>query len=146
MKPSSLVVLAVLVCAAATAGQPPATIATDGPPAHQIVVSYFHGDARCATCKKLESWTRAAVEQAFADELTGGRLAFRTVNTDREENRHFLTDYSLVTKAVVVTEEADGKVLRWTNLDQIWQLVRGQQPTFADYIVRGVRSFLEPAS
>ena len=68
------------------------------------------------------------------------------VNTDREENAHFVTDYSLITKSLVVSDEADGKVLRWTNLDKIWTLVRGDQQAYTDYVVAGVRAYLEPAS
>jgi hypothetical protein len=123
-----------------TAGAPAAT------PQHQIVVSYFHGDVRCATCKKLEAYSRDAVEKTFAAEIAAGRLAFKMVNTDRDENAHFVTDYSLVTKSLVVSDEADGKVLRWTNLDKIWTLVRGDQQAYTDYVAAGVRAYLEPAS
>jgi len=112
----------------------------------QVVATYFHGDVRCVTCKKLEAYSRAAVEKAFASEIASGRVVFRLVNTDRPENEHFLKDYALVTKALVVTEEADGKVLRWTNLDKIWTLVRGDQQAYTDYVVAGVRAYLGPAS
>jgi hypothetical protein len=111
-------------------------------PARQIVATYFHGDVRCATCKKLEAYSRAAIEKAFAAELADGRLVFRTVNTDREENAHFVTDFSLVTRSLVLTDEAGGKVVRWTNLDKIWQLVR-DEPAFSAYVVDGVRGYLD---
>lgn len=146
---SLLVAGALLVFATAAAAQPVnATVAAPvaGPARSQVVVTYFLGDVRCATCKKLEAYSREAVEKTFAAEVAAGRLAFRTVNTDRPENTHFLTDYSLVTKALVVTEEADGKVLRWTNLDRIWTLVRGDRQAYTDYVIAGVRAYLEPAS
>jgi hypothetical protein len=145
-----LFVAALLALTAAFAGaQTPDTqdavpAATTAP--HQIVVSYFHGDVRCATCKKLEAYSREAVEKTFAAEIAAGRLAFRMVNTDRQENEHFIRDYSLITKSLVVTEEHDGKVVRWTNLDKIWTLVRGDQQEYSDYVVAGVRAYLEPAS
>ena len=116
------------------------------PAPHQVVVSYFHGDVRCATCKKLEAYSREAVETTFAAEIAAGRLAFKMVNTDRPENEHFIKDYSLITKSLVVSEENDGKVVRWTNLDKIWTLVRGDQQAYADYVIAGVRAYLEPAS
>ena len=146
---SFLLAFLLLVPAAAAAAQTPdpqgAAPAT-GTASHQIVVSYFHGDVRCPTCKKLEAYSREAVEKTFAAEIAAGRLAFKMVNTDRPENEHFVTDYSLVTKALVVTEESGGKVVRWTNLDKIWTLVRGDQQPYTDYVVAGVRAYLEPAS
>ena len=145
-----ILVAALLAITAAVAGaqthdtQGAVPAATTAP--HQIVVSYFHGDVRCATCKKLEAYSREAVETTFAAEIAAGRLAFKMVNTDRPENEHFIKDYSLITKSLVVSEENDGKVVRWTNLDKIWTLVRGEQQAYADYVIAGVRAYLEPAS
>ena len=151
MKPAtSLLVTAVVIAfATAAAAQTPdvaGSVAAATVAPHQIVVSYFHGDVRCPTCKRLEAYSREAVEKTFAAEIAAGRLAFKMVNTDREENAHFVTDYSLVTKSLVVSEESDGKVVRWTNLDKIWTLVRGDQQAYTDYVVAGVRAYLEPAS
>jgi hypothetical protein len=148
MKLSSLLLLpaAMLLGATANAQTIEGASTPAAVPQRQIVVSYFHGDVRCATCKKLEAYSREAVEKSFAAEIGAGRLAFKMVNTDREENAHFVTDYSLVTKSLVVSEEGDGEVLRWTNLDKIWTLVRGDQQAYTDYVVAGVRAYLEPAS
>ncbi len=140
--------LAVILLAGAAPAQSPdaaGTAQAAGSSRNQVVVTYFHGDVRCATCKKLEAYAKAAVEKAFAAELADGRLVFRTVNTDRPENAHFLTDYSLVTKSLVVTEESGGKVLRWTNLDRIWRLV-GDRQAYDEYVVAGVRAHLGTSS
>jgi hypothetical protein len=131
---ASLATLAV----AHAADQPSATPAR---PARQIVATYFHGDVRCATCKKLEADARAAIEQAFAGELADGRLVLRAVNVDRPENQHFNEDYKLVTRSLVLTEEVGGKVVRWQNLDKIWQLVR-DEAAYRDYVVGAVRAYL----
>ena len=148
MKLSSLLLLpaTLLLGAAANAQTTEGASTPAAVPQRQVVVSYFHGDVRCATCKKLEAYSREAVEKNFAAEIAAGRLALKMVNTDREENAHFVTDYSLITKSLVVSDEADGKVLRWTNLDKIWTLVRGDQQAYTDYVVAGVRAYLEPAS
>jgi hypothetical protein len=110
-------------------------------PARQIVATYFHGDVRCYTCKKIEADARAAIEQAFATELADGRVVIKAVNIDREENAHFVTDYSLVTRSLVLTEEAGGKVVRWVNLDKVWQLVRNED-AYREYVVGNVRAWL----
>lgn len=146
---SLLVATAVAAFATAPHAQTPAAAGVAPAAARgktQVVVTYFHGDLRCATCKKLEAYSREAVEKAFASDIESGRVVFKLVNTDRAENEHFLEDYSLVTKALVVTQEADGKVLRWANLDKIWELVRGDQQAYTDYVVAAVRAYLGPAS
>lgn len=114
----------------------------DQKPNRQIVATYFHGDVRCATCRKLEADARAAIEKAFAAELADGRLVFTAVNVDRPENAHFNEDYKLVTRSLVLTEEVDGKVVRFINLEKIWQLVRNED-AYRDYVVGNVRSYLD---
>lgn len=142
-----ITVLGTLATAAlAQAPVPAGAVAATSAPTHQIVVSYFHGDVRCATCRKIEAYSREAVEKTFAQELASGRLAFKSVNIDRPENEHFIHDYSLVTRSLVVTEESGGKVLRWNNLDKIWELVRGDQQVFTDYVAASVRAYLGPMS
>ncbi len=97
-------------------------------PAHRVVVTYFHGDVRCPTCKKLEALSREAIEQGFAKEIAAGTVVFRLVNVDRAENKHFVEDYKLVTKSLVVADERDGKPGRWVNLEKIWDLVGSHDP------------------
>lgn len=111
-------------------------------PARQIVATYFHGDLRCYTCKKIEADARAAIEQAFATELAEGRVVIKAVNVDRPENAHFNEDYKLVTRSLVLTEEVGGKVVRWVNLDKVWQLVRNED-AYREYVVGNVRAWLD---
>ena len=35
----------------------------------QVVVYYFHGNARCQSCYKLEQYAKEALEKNFSDEL-----------------------------------------------------------------------------
>ena len=114
----------------------------DSKPSRRIVATYFHGDVRCPTCKKLEADARAAVEGAFARELADGRVVFTTVNVDRPENAHFNEDYKLVTRSLVITEEVGGKIVRWVNLEKIWQHVR-DEVAYRDYVVGAVRNYLD---
>ena len=91
---------------------------------NQLIVYYFHGDQRCPTCHKLESYAKEALDAYFADEIASKKIVWKVVNVDRTENSHFIQDYKLVTKSVVLSEVADGKEVGWKNLDQIWQKVR----------------------
>ena len=91
---------------------------------NQLIVYYFHGDQRCPTCHKLETYAKEALGAYFADEIASEKIVWKVVNVDRTENSHFIQDYKLVTKSVVLSEVADGKEIWWKNLDQIWQKVR----------------------
>lgn len=120
----------------AFAESPAATAMSDG-----TVVYYFHGNVRCATCKKIEAYTDDAVSQGFSQELQNGALSWRVVNVEEPQNRHFIQDFQLVTKSVVLAEYRDGNVVRWKNLDKVWQLVRNQD-AFAAYIRDETSAFL----
>lgn len=110
----------------------------------RFVVYYLHGDMRCATCRKLEAYSEEAIKTGFAEELKSGAMAWRVVNTDRDEHKHFVKDFQLVTKSLVVVEYRDGKVARFENLGKIWQKV-GDKDTFLDYVQEETRAFLDGA-
>jgi hypothetical protein len=114
--------------------------------ATEIVAYYFHGNFRCATCKKLEAYSKEAITQGFEDELADGRLVWRVVNTDEAENKHFVKDFELVTKSLVLVEYRDGEVVRFENLKLVWQLL-GSKEGFLKYVRDATRDFLaSPAS
>lgn len=107
-----------------------------------VIVYYFHGDMRCQTCIKLESYARQALENFFADKLSSGEMAWKPVNIDKPENKHFIKRYSLVTKAVILSEVENGSEVRWKNLDLIWEKVDDKQD-YIEYIKKGIRDFLD---
>ena len=98
-----------------------------------IVAYYFHGNTRCSTCRMLEAYSNEAITGGFASELENGELEWLVVNTDDKANAHFVTDFELVTKSVVLVEYRDGEVVRFRNLKLIWQLV-GDQDGFIRYV------------
>lgn len=141
--------LPVLSTRAALAVAKPLTPAASAPspaePSKQVrrvVATYFHGNVRCATCRKIESYAREAVEEGFKTEVASGAVEFRAVNLDEAGNAHFIQDYQLVNKSVVVTEELDGKVARWAKLDEVWSLV-GNRDAYHHYVQDAVRGYLE---
>ncbi|MDD4556526.1 MAG: nitrophenyl compound nitroreductase subunit ArsF family protein [Alphaproteobacteria bacterium] len=99
----------------------------------KIMVYYFHSNVRCVTCNKMEAFTKEAVEANFKDNKN---IVFKAVNTDEPANKHFLKDYSLYTKSVVLADEQGN----WKNLDKIWSLVRNEAD-FKAYIVDGINDF-----
>ena len=106
-----------------------------------FVAYYFHGNLRCATCRKIEAYSEEAISEGFAHELTSGRLVWLAVNTDEAEHKHFVTDFELVTKSLVLVEYQQGEVVRFENLDRIWKLV-GAKDAFLEYVNDRTRKFI----
>ena len=128
----------------AAKAQPAASIAVVAPHAksHKVVATYFHGNVRCTTCRKVETYAREAVEEGFRSEIDAGVVEFRTINVEEPANRHYIQDYQLMTRSVVVTDEVEGAVAQWTRLDQVWAFV-GNRPAYLNYVQDAVRGYLE---
>jgi hypothetical protein len=130
--------------ASAAAGNPPAA---DAPapadePARLVLVTYFTTDVRCPTCLKIEKQTREAVESGFAAELAAGTLRFESINFDQAANKHFIEDYGLAFKTVVVSERREGKEVKWESYDKVWDLVN-EADAFATYLQEGISKHLK---
>lgn len=108
----------------------------------QVLVTYYYTSYRCPTCKKLETYSRQAIEEGFPGELEEKKIVFRTLNLDESENSRYVEDYKLVTKSLIVSLNRNGKEIKWKNLPDIWKLV-GDQEKFGEYVQRETRSFLE---
>lgn len=108
----------------------------------QVVAYYFHGDARCPTCHRMEQFSKEAIEDNFKDELVSGKLVFKTVNIDKKENRHFVDDYQLYTKSLVLSLVIEGKEVKSKNLAKIWEYA-GNKEKFFEYVKTEVNEFLK---
>jgi len=122
----------------------PATRVAPQAPADGVVVTYFLTNVRCPTCLKIEAYTKEAVETGFADTLTEARIVWRVINTDEPANKHFIDDYQLFAKAVVVSVRRGGSEVKWKNLEAIWDLV-GDKDEFLAYIRTEVAAALNEA-
>jgi hypothetical protein len=120
------------------------TLAADEPQTEsevQVVAYYFHGNMRCNTCRKLEAYSEEAISKGFADQIAAGELKWRAVNTDEPDNKHYIKDFELTSKSLVLAEYRDGEVKRWKNLKLIWQLV-GDKDGFLKYVRDTTTDFL----
>lgn len=133
-----------VAAAEAAARRPEAGRTPPAAGASTVVVSYFHTTARCESCLRIEDLTASTVTERFIVPVADRRLVWRVVNVDEPENAHYLKDYQLYTKSVVVSELRGGKEVRWKNLDRVWTLL-GQPEAFQEYVEKEVRSFLGPA-
>lgn len=110
--------------------------------AYTVTAYYFHGTKRCKTCLAIESYSRESLEGGFPDAMRSGKLAWRPVNVDEPRNEHFVEEYALATKTVVLVAERGGERTKWKKLDAVWDLV-GDKQSFLEYVRRETARFME---
>jgi hypothetical protein len=110
----------------------------------KVIAYYFHGTFRCTTCRTIEKYSHDAIQQYFSKELANGKLEFKPVNVEEPENRHFIQDYQLFSKALVLSLVTDGKEAKWKNLTDIWTLVKDKDKFF-QYVKDETEGFLKEA-
>ncbi|UCC95783.1 MAG: hypothetical protein JSW40_03295 [Candidatus Omnitrophota bacterium] len=116
--------------------------AVENPLANHVAVYYFHGHFRCPTCLRMEQYAREAVEDNFRNELTSGKLTFKVVNVEEKGNEHFVNDYQLYTKSLVISLVENGKEVKYKNLDKIWAYARNKEK-YIDYVKDEIGNFLK---
>jgi hypothetical protein len=109
---------------------------------HKVIAYFFHTNTRCSTCIKIEDYSHEAIEKGFPDELKNGTLEMRVINYEQPENKHFMKDYNLVSKSLVLVNTVNEKQTEWTNLKRVWQLT-GKKDEFLNYVRKEVRSYLD---
>jgi len=80
----------------------------------------------------------------FGAEMKAGRVKWVPLNIDEQPNRHYVDDYKLYAKSVVVSVAQDGKETGWENLERVWTLVRNEA-AFKDYVRGAIKAQLERA-
>jgi thiol-disulfide isomerase/thioredoxin len=108
----------------------------------QVVLTYFRNNIRCSSCKKIEALTTETAQKEFADELANGKLVFRVIDVDEPANNHYIKDYRLTTKSVVISLRVDGKETSWTDMEKIWDLL-GEPAAFRAYLAEPIRKHLK---
>ncbi|MBU0570595.1 MAG: hypothetical protein KJ995_02755 [Candidatus Omnitrophica bacterium] len=106
-----------------------------------VIVRYLHGSFRCASCRKIEQYTQEALDNNFSEEFQKGKLVYKVVNVENKENAHFIEDYGLYTKSVVVALVEGGKEIKHKNLEKVWEYL-GDKQKFCDYIVLETKELL----
>lgn len=131
------------------AGTPPPAARTDSvaaaadttAAARRVIAYYFHTTYRCSSCRKIEMYSHEAIHTAFPKEIESGRLVWRVVNIEEKGNEHFVKDYQLFTKSLVLVEERNGQRTRWRNAAKVWELL-GNKERFIAYVQAETRALL----
>lgn len=112
--------------------------------APELVVYYMDMGKDCTTCLNLESYTRETLDTYFASELASGRIQWRTVDLDEPANEHFIDEFGLYTKSVVLVRFENGAQTRFDSLSRIWELVYDKD-AYVAYVRDEVKGFLDAA-
>lgn len=107
----------------------------------QVAVYYFHGTFRCSSCLRIEQYSKEAVEKYFGSELKSGKLVFKAINVEEKGNEHYIDDYRLYTKSLILSLVRDGKEIKSENLVKVWEYF-GNRIKFYEYVKGSVESYL----
>jgi hypothetical protein len=120
---------------------PALSVADDAGASPKYVATYFLTNVRCPSCLTIERLSSETVRVEFSDQIESKQLEWRTVNIDEEGNYHFVKDYGLYTKSVIISEEINGKEVRWKNLPKVWELL-GNEGKFRKYLKEEISAFM----
>ncbi len=108
----------------------------------KVVVYYFSTGKECVTCEQIPAYAQEALEAGFAAEVAAGTVVWRAYDVDQPEFAHFVQDYGVYTKAIVLARMDKGQQVRWKNLEKVWDLV-GDRAAFVDYVRGEIRAMLD---
>jgi len=111
-------------------------------PENHVTVYYFHGNFRCANCHNIEQYTKEAVEQYFKKELDSGKIVLKIINVETKGNEHFMEDYRLYTKSVVLSLVKNNKEVKSDNLVKVWEYLSNKD-AFCQYVKREIEGYLK---
>ena len=141
MKKYVLALLLALIVSSFGIGWSSAEETSAAEPNH-VVVYYFHTNFRCTNCYNMEKWTKELVDSDFKGEQASGKVVLKIFNTDTKGNEHFMNDYKLFTKSVVLGLVRDGKEVKFTNLAKVWDFLRSGDK-FKAYVKDEISKYLK---
>jgi hypothetical protein len=106
-----------------------------------IMAYYFHRTLRCKTCLSIEGQAKEVIETGFSGELANGLLAWRAVNIETPGDEHFQQDFEIDRQTLMFVEMRDGKAVRTTKLERVWDLVE-DPVAFQEYVWTEMQTFL----
>lgn len=107
-----------------------------------INVYYFYANPRCYSCQMIEDYTRFSVESNFKSDYNEYKVVFKAIDVGEQDNRHYIQDYWLTSKSVVIQKFIDEKPIKWKRLDKVWQLL-GSKDTFVNYVTSEIKNLAD---
>ena len=117
-----LVCLALSLMVGCTSPTTPPPSDTPVGPADRVEVVYFHRAQRCYSCIHAEEGILYTVETYFADELASGKVTFKVLNVQDEENAAIVNKYGAYALSLFINTIRDGTE-DIEEVKEIWYLI-----------------------
>lgn len=125
------------------ASHPPGGVVVPVIAGHQVVMTYFISGPRCESCQKIEALCRATAAREFPTELANHQLVFRVIDTGEPANQHYLNDYQLTSKIVILSHRLEGRETEWVAMEKVWDLLE-DPAAFGAYLAAPIRTYIHP--
>ena len=106
----------------------------------KVIVYYMHATFRCVTCNLVESMGEELVRTEFADAVKAGRLEWRDVNF--QQNEQLAVRYKIGGNMIIVAKFQDGKEVAHKRLDHVMELAN-KRNEYMNYVRGGINEMLE---
>lgn len=99
----------------------------------KLEVVHFHPTRQCTSCTTVGIFANATVGKYFAGERASGRIVFREINTDLEENRAIVEQYGASGSSLMLgIHTSDGGFYSEENM-KVWYRIDDRQ-RYMDYL------------
>lgn len=106
-----------------------------------LTIYYFHGHVRCTNCINFEHFTEELLKKDFAEDFKSGRIQWKVINVDLPENGHYVNEYKLFTKSLVLVRHPASGKNSFKNLTDIWKFA-GDKAQFQAYVKSEIEKML----
>ena len=117
-----------------TTGSENATTRPSG--SERVIVYSMHRTFRCGSCSAMEAMTGNLLQADFARELQNGRIEWRKV--DFQQNEELAKRYNVAASSLVLVRMRGDQEIEHQNLDLVWAHT-GDRDDFAGYVGGAIR-------
>ncbi len=108
-----------------------------------LVVYYFHSNARCSSCKAIESAAKETLDADFARQLAGGEIVWKVLNYEKPSGAVLAVKFEVKDPVVVLARMRNNELSKWKRLDQSMALA-SDRAALKKYVRGEIEQMLEP--
>jgi len=111
------------------------------PKTEKIEVFLFHNTQRCVSCINIGKFAKQTIDDNFNEELNSGKIVFREINIDLEENYQLAEKFQTSGSSLFINTIRGGKDYIEQDL-KVWRLV-GDEVEFESYFKEKLENILK---
>ncbi len=138
-----VVCTAIASCGLKTSNEASAQVQKEETVKDHVEVLYFHGKQRCATCMAIESNTKAAIEESFAEQIKKGDVVFKVIDISKKENEKIAEKYEVTWSSLFVVKYKNGQETSENMTEFAFGNARKSPDVFKAGIVKAVNEKLK---